>query len=202
MIPSTTRILKASCSHSILDRSVATETKSYNLLQPLQGDLVPRFHGLFLCSIPHQQRTVYVVLLEYIHGEDVRSLRRGGLCAEHKDAITEVALEIWVRARSLGVIHCDVNPRNFVLRSVAEEKSIECSDPPQPNVGGKGASHCSTPNCPLHLSVGALDLRVVMIDLEDVAFREPDKPGDLDAREAQLVKNRPHTEGWMDDDDC
>jgi hypothetical protein len=183
-----------------IDRAVSVQTAAYHLLQPVQGDLVPRFKGLYLCPIPNQQRTVYVILLEYIDGEDLKSVRRRGLCERHKDTITEMVVVIWARVRSLGVIHNDTKPRNFILRSVAGESatSIEHTNHPQHNTGDEGGTHCSAPNCSLHSGADAQDLRIVMIDLEDAEIWTPMEPWDHDSRERELARNRPHMKGWLD----
>ncbi|KAK0502175.1 hypothetical protein EDD18DRAFT_1346752 [Armillaria luteobubalina] len=57
---------------TLRDIFVSRETQAYQRLQSLYGTKVPHFYGHFVAPLPSQHnRTVNVILLEYIHGRDI-----------------------------------------------------------------------------------------------------------------------------------
>lgn len=170
-----------------IDRSTANESEAYRRLQSVQSSLVPKFHGLFLCSIPNQSRNVYVTLLDYIHGVDLASLDSRALCTDHKHSIIDEVLIAVYRLRSLGVRHNDVTPRNFILL-------------PRNAAGAPAAAHeyCATTTCPLRSTVDVQPLQIAAIDIEDVDLEEPDPHWDPKEREQRLANDRHHMQGWLD----
>ncbi|KAK0187392.1 hypothetical protein F5146DRAFT_881270, partial [Armillaria mellea] len=101
------------------DLPVSQETQAYERLQSLYGTKVPRFCGHFVAPLPSQRnRTVNVVLLEHIHGRDIRDLvpreRADALCSTHKDALIDAALRLYFDVLALG-IEQDMQPRNVIL---------------------------------------------------------------------------------------
>jgi hypothetical protein len=185
-----------------IDLAVASETAAYNQLQQVQGDVVPQFYGLFLCPIPSQRRSIYVVLLEYIHGEDLATLRDGGLCSEHRNAIRDAASETWARVKALGVHNFDSKPRNFILRPTEAKEVGSTTSDVQSNAAERRTVTCLDPKCTLHLREAIKDANMVMIDLEHVMLIPQHTQWDPspEAREARLIKSRPGMikREWMD----
>lgn len=149
---------------SLRDLSVSREVDAYRRLEPLQGTRVPRFYGHFIAPLPSQHnRTVNVILMEYVQGTDLRILVplevAETVCSVHKDAVIDAALDYFFEILALGVSLSDMQPRNVVLRHQEH---------------GTGKPHCTTANCPLRLEVDCEDLHMVMVDFEMVEFIEPD----------------------------
>ncbi|SJL14600.1 uncharacterized protein ARMOST_18063 [Armillaria ostoyae] len=147
---------------SLLDLFVSRETQAYQRLQSLHGTKVPRFYGHFVAPLPSQHdRTVNVVLLEYIDGRDIRDLapmeKEEALCSTHKDALFDAALRLFFDIYALGVAQRDMQPRNVILRPKR-----------------KDGPFCSTKGCPLRYEADCEDMQIVMVDFEVVEFRDPD----------------------------
>ncbi len=92
---------------SHLDLYVSRETQAYQRLQSLYGTKVPRFYGHFVAPLLSQHdRTVNVILLEYIHGRDIRDLapreKVEALCSTHKDTLIDAALRLFFRNLCIG----------------------------------------------------------------------------------------------------
>ncbi|KAF9451305.1 hypothetical protein P691DRAFT_797021 [Macrolepiota fuliginosa MF-IS2] len=146
------------------NRSVSQEVESYHRFEALQGTKVPRFYGHFVTSPPSQcNRTVNVILMECVHGRDLRNLvpsdHAGMVCDVHKDAVIEAVLNLSWDAYVYGVDLLDLQPRNVILR------------PPK---RGHERQYCNSDECPLRLEADPRDLRMVMVDFENVEFQEPD----------------------------
>ncbi|KAK0481324.1 hypothetical protein IW261DRAFT_1562610 [Armillaria novae-zelandiae] len=146
----------------LLDSSVSLEPQSYQRLQSLYGAKVPRFYGHFVAPLPSQRnRTVNVVLMEYIHGRDIRDLatqeKAGALCPTHKDTLIDAALRLYFGIYALGVEQRDMQPRNVILRPRR-----------------KDGPFCSTTGCPLRYEADCKDMQMTMVDFEWVKFRNPD----------------------------
>jgi len=145
----------------LCNRSVSQEVESYQRLEQLQGTKVPRFYGHFVAPLASQlNRTVNVILMEYIPGQDLLHVVpqdvAGAVCHAHKDAILEAVLNIVLDMDVLGVGHLDLQSRNVILRPPKERREF-----------------CASPTCPLRLEADYGDLEIVMIDFEMVEFREP-----------------------------
>ncbi|KAJ7075932.1 hypothetical protein B0H15DRAFT_609990 [Mycena belliarum] len=93
-----------------IDRAVALECMAYKALENLQGAIVPRFVGCFLTMVAapdgvenNFERGVYVLLMEFIPGHDLRSPPEDEdyLCDLHKAAILD-AISL---AQHLIVLH-------------------------------------------------------------------------------------------------
>ncbi|KAK0440497.1 hypothetical protein EV421DRAFT_1815373 [Armillaria borealis] len=147
---------------SLLDLFVSREIQAYQRLKCVYGTKVPRFYGHFVAPLPSQHnRTVNVILLEYIHGRDIRDLapreKAEALCSTHKDALIDAALRLFYDIYALGVVQRDMQPRNVILRPRR-----------------KNGPFCSTKGCPLLYEADAEDMQMVMVDFEVVEFPEPD----------------------------
>ncbi|OBZ79753.1 hypothetical protein A0H81_01326 [Grifola frondosa] len=148
---------------ALLDLTVSREVEAYRRLERLQGTKVPRFYGHFVAPLPTQRdRTVNVILLEYIRGRDLRDLvppeATNTLCSEHKDAVIDASLRLYFDIYACGVVQRDMQPRNVIMR------------PPRRRDG----RFCSTEGCPLRLEADREDVQAVMVDFEVVDFEEPD----------------------------
>ncbi|KAJ7873465.1 hypothetical protein B0H14DRAFT_3438240 [Mycena olivaceomarginata] len=106
----------------ISERAVATKNEAYKILEPIQGSHVPHFCGIIVAEIYGclNPRHIYVVLLEYIPGIDIRRLMENvdpagdKSCHEHKaivDSTSRLAHDIF----SFGVLLKDMAPRNVVM---------------------------------------------------------------------------------------
>ncbi|KAK0450284.1 uncharacterized protein EV420DRAFT_1646522 [Desarmillaria tabescens] len=148
---------------ALRDLTVSRETEAYRRLRHLQGTKIPRFYGHFVAPLPTQgERTVNVLLLEYIHGRDLRDLvpqeKAEMLCSLHKNALIDAVLRLHFGICALGVVQNDMQPRNMILRCA------RCRDAP----------FCSTEGCPLLSEADCEDMQMVMVDFEVVNFGEPD----------------------------
>ncbi|KAK0200004.1 hypothetical protein DFS33DRAFT_212271 [Desarmillaria ectypa] len=173
---------------ALLDLTVSRETEAYRRLGSLQGVKVPHFYGHFIAPLPAQRnRTVNVVLLEYIHGRDIRDLVPRELvetlCSSHKNALIDAALRLYFDIYACGVVQTDMQPRNVILRCTRHR------DEP----------FCSTEGCPLFSEVGCEDIQMVMVDFEAVDFREPDSEfSDPGTQEIHVEKVKPiYLEKWL-----
>ncbi|KAK0452893.1 uncharacterized protein EV420DRAFT_1235832, partial [Desarmillaria tabescens] len=107
---------------NFLDLFVSRETQAYQHLKCLYGTKVPHFYGHFVAPLPAQcNRTVNIILLEYIHGRDIRDLvpaekAEEALCSTHKDMLINAALRLYFDIYALGVEQLDMQPRNVILR--------------------------------------------------------------------------------------
>ncbi|KAK7062448.1 hypothetical protein R3P38DRAFT_3492728 [Favolaschia claudopus] len=86
------------------DQLVAVEKEVYSRLEPLQGKIIPRFHGVFVAEIPadarYVARYVYAVVLDWMPGVDVGHIMANNVgrdtCIHHKAAIiNSVAKYFW-----------------------------------------------------------------------------------------------------------
>ncbi len=162
---------------SLLDLFVSRETQAYQRLQSFYGTKVPRFYGHFVAPLPSQHdRTINVVLLEYIDGRDIRDLapmeKEEALCSTHKDALFDTALRLFFDIYALGVAQRDMQPRNVILRRRR-----------------KDGPFCSTKGCPLRYEADCRDMQMVMVDFEVVEFREPDSQFSDPVTQATYVDN-------------
>ncbi len=147
---------------TLLDLSVSQETQAYQRLQSVYGVKVPRFYGHFVAPLPSQHnRTINIILLEYIHGRDIRDLapreKVAALCPTHKDTLIDAALRLYFDIYALGVEQKDMQPRNVILRPRR-----------------KHGPFCSTHGCPLRYEVDCKDMQMVMVDFEVAEFPDPD----------------------------
>ncbi|KDR78941.1 hypothetical protein GALMADRAFT_1281379 [Galerina marginata CBS 339.88] len=154
---------------ALLDRSVSQETGSYRRLQPLQGVKVPAFYGHFVARLPDRAqrgRTVNVVLLEYVPGNDIRDLVpreiEETLCSPHKDSLIDAALRLYFDILALGVRQLDMQPRNVILPDARYRHHHD------------NRPFCSTEGCPLQFEAPREDVQLMMVDFEHVDFEEPD----------------------------
>ncbi|KAG7439297.1 uncharacterized protein BT62DRAFT_939121 [Guyanagaster necrorhizus] len=153
-----------------VDLSVSREVEAYHRLEPLQGTRVPRFLGLFVSPLPTQgNRTVYVLLLEHVAGQDVRYLvppptsdsdpdKVENLCSAHRSAIVDSAVNVFFDILMCGVKQRDMAPRNVIIR------------PPR----HRGDAFCAKEDCPVRFSVDASNVESVMIDFEGSELWDPD----------------------------
>jgi hypothetical protein len=151
---------------ALRDLGVLSEVKTYKRLISLQGTKVPRFYGHFLAPLPSEDsRTVNVILLEQVPGIDLRKLVPDEvtekLCLKHKDALIDAALCLLFDVLARGVLQADMQPRNVILRPQQELVSE--------------TQHCTTSDCPLNVKVACSGLDMVMVDLELVVYKKPDK---------------------------
>jgi hypothetical protein len=152
---------------ALRDLTISCEVEAYRRLGPLQGTKVPRFYGYFAAAVPAQQgRTVFVILLEKVPGRDLRVIVppdvAENVCAKHNDAIIDAALRLYFDVLAYGVDQQDMQPRNVILR-------------PQSHVTSSisGTRFCNTEGCVLALEVDCDELHFVMVDFEQVDFKEP-----------------------------
>ncbi|KAK0467679.1 hypothetical protein IW261DRAFT_1407026 [Armillaria novae-zelandiae] len=170
----------------LLDLSVSREAEAYRRLAPLQGAQVPRCRGLFVSPLPSQgNRTVYVLLLEHIAGQDVRYLvpasKAPSLCLSHRTTIVDAAVNVFYDILMCGVKQRDMAPRNLIIR------------PPKPG----GAAFCDKEDCPVRCSVDPGDVESVMIDFEGSELWDPDHEFyDEQTREKEMRALR---EDYMED---
>ncbi|KAG7441420.1 uncharacterized protein BT62DRAFT_487752 [Guyanagaster necrorhizus] len=95
--------------------------RPYRRLEHLYGTKAPRFYGHFVAPLPAQHdRTISIVLMEHIHGRDIRDLvpreKEETLCSMHKNALIDAALRLYFDIYALGVEQLDMQPRNVILR--------------------------------------------------------------------------------------
>ncbi|KAK0234433.1 hypothetical protein EDD85DRAFT_968904 [Armillaria nabsnona] len=172
---------------SHLDLYVSRETQAYQRLQSLYGMKVPRFYGHFVAPLPSQHdRTVNVILLEYIYGRDTRDLvpreKAEALCSMHKDTLIDAALLLFFDIYALGIEQRDMQPRNVILRPRRKDEPF-----------------CSTQGCPLRYEADCEDMQMVMIDFEVAGFREPDSQFSNPVTQATHVDNVKslYHEAWL-----
>ncbi|KAK0502169.1 hypothetical protein EDD18DRAFT_682728 [Armillaria luteobubalina] len=172
---------------TLRDLFVSRETQAYQRLQSLYGTKVPRFYGHFVAPLPSQHnRTVNVVLLEYIHGRDIRELasneKAGALCPTHKDTLIDAVLRLYHDVYALGVAQRDMQPRNVMLRARRNDGPF-----------------CSTQGCPLRYEADSKDVQMVLVDFEVVEFLEPDsKYSDPVTQAAYVDDARPlYNQYWL-----
>lgn len=117
------------------EKSLSLEYWCYDRLKDHWGMLVPEFHGAFLARLPLQidtssddlfPRNVFVILLQYLPGEDLQTVDANKLTPATRETIWTTSLELTMFLRSLGVYQTDIAPRNFILRNPTE---VEHSPP-------------------------------------------------------------------------
>ncbi|KAK0481309.1 hypothetical protein IW261DRAFT_1470158 [Armillaria novae-zelandiae] len=160
---------------AVRDLFVSRETQAYDRLQSLYGTKVPRFYGHFVAPLPSQRnRTVNVILLEYIRGRDIRDVtpteEAGALCPTHKDTLIDAVIRLFYDVLALGVAQRDMQPRNVILRARR-----------------KDGPFCSTQGCPLRYEADSEDMQMVMVDFEEVEFPEPDSKNSDPVAQATYV---------------
>ncbi|KAJ6507098.1 hypothetical protein DFH09DRAFT_281504 [Mycena vulgaris] len=121
-----------------IDRAVSLEVSAYEALKDLQGVMVPRFRGFFLTMVAapdgseaNFERGVQVVLLEFIPGCDLLSLRpgdKGPMCDKHKTAIIDAVLLVYHLLVLRGVQHLDLSERNLILKDTPLSPLPFCAD--------------------------------------------------------------------------
>ncbi|KAJ6602715.1 hypothetical protein DFH09DRAFT_1301722 [Mycena vulgaris] len=83
-----------------IERAVAIENAAYGILQEYQRSQVPRLCGVFVTEITGcgRLRHIYVVLLEYIPGENIRHLMQDetgkNICDKHKASIVDAVARL------------------------------------------------------------------------------------------------------------
>ncbi|KAJ7674049.1 hypothetical protein DFH06DRAFT_1173868 [Mycena polygramma] len=109
-----------------IDRAVAMEVHAYKALQDLQGVLVPRFLGCFLTmvaapdGIAGKERSVQVVLLEFVPGRDLHRYKAGDdepVCDMHKVAVLDAILLANYLFVLRGIQHADLAGRSSMRTS-------------------------------------------------------------------------------------
>ncbi|KAK0448193.1 hypothetical protein EV421DRAFT_1786246 [Armillaria borealis] len=171
----------------LLDLSVSREAEAYRRLAPLQGTQVPRCLGLFISPLPSQgNRTVYVLLLEHVAGQDVRYLvpapTSPSLCLAHRAAIVDAAVNVFFDILMCGVKQRDMAPRNLIIR------------PPR---RGGSAPFCNKECCPVRFAVDPDNVESVMIDFEGSELWDPNHEFyDEQTREREMRALR---EDYMED---
>ncbi|KAK7062451.1 hypothetical protein R3P38DRAFT_2493431 [Favolaschia claudopus] len=124
------------------DELVAVEKEVYTRLEPLQGKIIPRSHGVFVAEIPayaqYAARYVYAVVLDWMPGVDVRRIMAKNMgrdtCIPHKAAIINSVAKYFWEIVGMGVYldaSCD---RNTVM---------------QLESGAATLSFCHSATCPL-----------------------------------------------------
>ncbi|PBK80070.1 hypothetical protein ARMGADRAFT_93497 [Armillaria gallica] len=146
-----------------LDLSVSREAEGYRQLAPLHGTKVLRCLGLLVSPLPSQgNRTVYVLLLEHVAGQDVRYLipapTSTSLCPAHRASIVDAAVNVFYDILMCGVKQRDMAPRNLIIRP--------------PKCSG-GAPFCVKDDCPVHFTVDPDNVESVMIDFEGSELWDP-----------------------------
>ena len=118
------------------DSQYAHEVEAYSQLQPLQGQVVPRFYGAFSAEIPVPNidgcRAVRFILLEHVPGKSLNRL----IPSDYNDQKRQVLMRAIINAdralRQHDVIHGDMSPRNVMLekpiRQGANEAKIRIID--------------------------------------------------------------------------
>jgi serine/threonine protein kinase len=104
------------------DAAFAHETSAYHHLQPLQGTVVPRFHGSYTVDIPlrrdsPESRPVRAILYEYIPGFSLREIEVDGLTRQRRQEIMAGIIDVDCRMLQLGVNNLDLHPRNVIVTS-------------------------------------------------------------------------------------
>ncbi|KAJ7606607.1 hypothetical protein FB45DRAFT_1068300 [Roridomyces roridus] len=116
-------------------RSLVKEYKSYELLKDVQGNLVPRYIGCFLSiidtppSVPiPEKRSVFVTLLQYIPGEDLRHSSEWSICASHRAAVRRSGCIADRELARCQIWHQDLAERNTILKVGPPSKEPFCHD--------------------------------------------------------------------------
>ncbi len=148
----------------LVDLSVSREAEAYRRLAPLQGTQVPRCLGLFVSPLLSQgNRTVYVLLLAHIAGQDVRYLvpapTSPSLCLAHRSAIIDAAVSVFYDILMCGVKQRDMAPRNLIIRPPSRDDN---------------APFCDKEDCPVRFAVDPDHVESVMIDFEGSELWDPD----------------------------
>ncbi|KAL9048800.1 MAG: hypothetical protein Q9162_007546 [Coniocarpon cinnabarinum] len=101
------------------DSQYAHEVEAYNHLQPLQGHLVPRFHGAFSADIPLPKgnacRAVRFILVEHVSGQPLSKLDTREYSSRQCQALMRAIINADRAIRQHDVIHGDMSPRNVML---------------------------------------------------------------------------------------
>ncbi|KAJ7606604.1 hypothetical protein FB45DRAFT_1136695 [Roridomyces roridus] len=183
-------------------RSLVNEYKAYELLKDVQGNLVPRYIGSFLSiidtvpedypsirwmhhtplppSVPiPEKRSVFVTLLQYIPGEDLRHSSEWSICAPHKAVIRRSAC-IAGREFLRRIWHYDLAERNTILKAGSPSQEPFCDD-----VSCK--LRWQTPTTLLRELHPSIPSPITIIDMEDTDIGKncppPNADGDYDLNE-------------------
>ncbi|KAJ6473369.1 hypothetical protein C8R47DRAFT_1295005 [Mycena vitilis] len=129
-------------------RTVIAEAAAYECLRELQGNLIPGFIGCFstivdttdadlfeetdraMPGIP-TQRSVYVVLLEYMPGADLTHRRPSPeypVCGVHKRAVLRAVAVAWHEMALRHISHHDCAERNVILKTAVPSTEPFCED--------------------------------------------------------------------------
>ncbi|KAK0462919.1 uncharacterized protein EV420DRAFT_1761270 [Desarmillaria tabescens] len=165
--------------------SAASEVRAYEKLQSLQGACIPQCLGFYATTLPEQEgRTVYVLLLKYVTGKDLRYLCEMGdkrekivadyLCEKHCNAIFSTVFRLVMDFINLGVTHGDLAPRNIIIKTPARRGPF-----------------CSTECCPSRHEINADDVQAVMVDFERAVFHDPKDQSLIDCYRKRFVDGVP-----------
>ncbi len=157
-----------------LDISVSHGVAAYHHLKDTN---VHRFHGHFLMPISSQgSGTVHVLLMEHIDGKDFRILvpvhKAKDVRPAHKLAIIlSLNLDAFVR----GVYPLDFQPQNVISRNPGRHTVTDV---------------CEKSDCPVRPEVDLVDVRGVLVDLENVGLGDPIKKLRRQACRAKVVNKQ------------
>lgn len=96
-----------------------TEVVAYEMLQPLQGTMIPTFYGSFTLelAIPDrvETRPVRLILIQLLPGISMNALDPAAFSQETRQAIMKGVVDIESLMYTYNVFHCDTNPRNVMV---------------------------------------------------------------------------------------
>jgi serine/threonine protein kinase len=102
-----------------VDRAYTNEVAAYEMLQPLQGSMIPKFYGSFTLelSIPDrvETRTVRFILIELVPGVCMRELNPADFSRETRQTIMKAIIDIESLMFTHNVFHRDTHPRNVMI---------------------------------------------------------------------------------------
>lgn len=96
-------------------QKVADETKAFEKLVDLQGVCVPEFYGCYSCSVPGQQRSVYVLLMQYIPGVPLSCVDPADMSVERRKGVMELVRDMDEVLFGLGVSKLALSTRNTMF---------------------------------------------------------------------------------------
>jgi hypothetical protein len=163
-------------SYGVTHECIANETESYHRLAAIQGTVIPRFHGCYVCPVPEQNRNAWVLLMQYIPGKTLEDMDIDPFTYVPPDVrriimkkVADAAFEIALR----GVEHRDYAPRNAILWLNANGDTNEATPTGSDVAPAPTASAHSSLSHETLLTVDDLsNARVFIIDLEYVRFND------------------------------
>ncbi|KAL1962567.1 hypothetical protein VTN77DRAFT_9360 [Rasamsonia byssochlamydoides] len=102
-----------------VDRAYTNEVAVYEMLQPLQGTMIPEFYGSFTLELPVPDRVetrfVRFILIQLVPGVSMRELNPADFSQKTRQAIMKAIIDIESLMFTYNVHHCDTHPRNVMV---------------------------------------------------------------------------------------